>query len=166
MGTDQLPGHAPAFRRADMTAEYLCQGFHIATALGMYDLAVLIRLAVAAMSFHRRNIAAVFVNMNTRRNCIIAVVSVHMTAVVSFHRRGIPTLFCVLRVVFTQSVAFRSNGLHREIAQHQNQCQNATKCSLEPIRFHIQALHCEPFLSIITVYHFFRVCPEKTNEKG
>ena len=139
-----------SFLRADVPTGNLCHGFYIATAFRMDDLAVFVWLTLAAISFHSRNIAAVSVDMDTRRNCIVAVVSVHMTAVVSFHRRGIPTLFCVLRVVFTQPVAFRSSGVNRDIAQHQHQRQNAAKCSFKPIGFHIQALHFNRISLIIT----------------
>ena len=101
MGTDQLPGHAPAFRRAGVAAGNLCHGLHIAAAIGMYGLAVLVRLAFTVLSFHSRNIATFAVGMDALCHRLIAFIRVRMTAVVPLHSSGITARLRVLRVVCT-----------------------------------------------------------------
>ena len=60
--------NAAAIFRADMIAGNPCHGCLIAAALLMDNLPVFVRLTVAVMPFHRRNIAAVAVGMYTLCN--------------------------------------------------------------------------------------------------
>ena len=126
----QLLRHTAGFLRADMTAEYLCHGFHIAAALGMYNLAVLIRLAVAALAFHRRDIAAVAVGMDALGYTLVARICVLMTASMAIHSWGIPAGCRVLRVVLAQAVAFRGDGRYRSKAKHHYEGKNEANYSL------------------------------------
>ena len=84
-----------------MTAGDLCHSFLVSAAFCMYNLAILIRLAVAVMSFHWWNIAAVAMAMDALRHRLIAFLRVRMTAVVPLHSRGITARLRVLRVVCT-----------------------------------------------------------------
>ena len=158
----QLLRHTAGFLRADVPAGNLRYGFHIAAALGMYDLAVLIRLAVAAVSIHSRNIAAVTMGMDAFRYRMIAFVSVFVVTVVSFHGSGIPTFRGMLRVVITQTIIFFCSRRCREIAQHQHQHQDPAQHPLKEAAFH----RMTPSFRVIPSITIIAYIPEKSIEKG
>ena len=120
-----------------MTAGDFRRGLHIAAALGMYDLAVLVRLTLAAMAFHRGNIAAgVIVDMGALGDGLAAFFGVLMAAGTALGCRGIAARLRVLRVVGAQPVLFCRKGRDRDIAQHQRQRKSAAEKPLEPFGFH------------------------------
>ena len=166
MGAIQDLLHAAALFGADVAAGDFRRGLHIAAALGMYDLAVLVRLTLAAMAFHRGNIAAgVIVDMGALGDGLAAFFGVLMGAGTAIGCRGIAALLRVLRVVGAQPVLRRGKGRNRDIAQHQCQRQNNAEGSLEPVGFHLQDLHLQAILFIIPLYHRFYDCPAKTGHK-
>lgn len=113
-----------------MIAGNFCRSFHIAAALRMDNFPAFIRLAAAAVAFHRRDIAAVAVSMDALGYTLVALICVLMTAGMAIHCWGIPAGCRVLRVVLAQAVAFRGDGRYRSKAKHHYEGKNEANYSL------------------------------------
>ena len=147
--------HAAAFHRANMPAGNFRRGLRIAAALHVDEDAVFIRQAAAVLARHRRNVAAVPMDMGALGDGLIAARVTHMGAGASRRTGEIAAFRCMLRVVRAQPVHFRGVGRNRDITQHQHAGQHPAKHPFEHLISHLAASRFQKiFLSIIGLVIF------------